>query len=92
MAQFATQSRERAAELLIAAAAHRISVEHWLARKAVEKQQIEQAILADLNEAHFRSGDDRGVDDCGGCGGGSQLAHESCLRGPRPCSLRCCRV
>lgn len=38
----ALAAQSRAAELLIAAAAHRISVERWLARKAIEKQQIEQ--------------------------------------------------
>ena len=46
----ALAAQSRAGELLIAAATHRISVEHWLARKAVEKQQIEQqqTAMADI--------------------------------------------
>ena len=32
-------AQSRAAELLIAAAAHRISVEHWLAKQQIEQQQ-----------------------------------------------------
>ena len=35
-------ARSRAAELLIAAAAHRISVEHWLAKQQIKQQQIKQ--------------------------------------------------
>ena len=40
----------RAAELLIAAAAHRISVEHWLAKQQIKQQQIkqQQTAVADM--------------------------------------------
>ena len=36
-------ARSRAAELLIAAAAHRISVEHWLAKQQIKQQQTAMA-------------------------------------------------
>ena len=39
-------ARSRAAELLIAAAAHRISVEHWLAKQQIKQQQ--QTAMADM--------------------------------------------
>ena len=40
----------RAAERLIAAAAHRISVEHWLAKQQIKQQQIkqQQTAVADM--------------------------------------------
>ena len=41
----------RAAERLIAAAAHRISVEHWLAKQQIKQQQIkqqQQTAMADM--------------------------------------------
>ena len=44
-------ARSRAAELLIAAAAHRISVEHWLAKQQIKQQQIkqqQQTAMADM--------------------------------------------
>ena len=43
-------ARSRAAELLIAAAAHRISVEHWLAKQQIKQQQIkqQQTAVADM--------------------------------------------
>ena len=43
-------ARSRAAELLIAAAAHRISVEHWLAKQQNKQQQIkqQQTAMADM--------------------------------------------
>ena len=43
-------ARSRAAELLIAAAAHRISVEHWLAKQQNKQQQIkqQQTAVADM--------------------------------------------
>ena len=43
-------ARSRAAELLIEAAAHRISVEHWLAKQQIKQQQIkqQQTAVADM--------------------------------------------
>ena len=43
-------AQSRAAELLIAAAAHRISVEHWLAKQQIKQQQIkqQQTAMADM--------------------------------------------
>ena len=43
-------ARSRAAELLIAAAAHHISVEHWLAKQQIKQQQIkqQQTAMADM--------------------------------------------
>ena len=43
-------ARSRAAELLVAATAHRTSVEHWLAKQQIKQQQIkqQQTAMADM--------------------------------------------